>query len=105
MSLLDVWEPEVRANPEERAKREVKKYICIDIDPDQKPLLWWKQYSSQLPVLSKLAHKYLCIPATSVSSERAFSAAGHVINSKRSCLLPEHANMLVFWHKTLSNCY
>jgi len=27
MSLLeDVWEPEVRANPEERAKREVKKY-------------------------------------------------------------------------------
>ena len=62
MSLLeDVWEPEVRANPEERAKREVKKYTCIDIDPDQKPLLWWKQYSSQLPVLSKLAHKYLCI--------------------------------------------
>ena len=97
MSLLeDVWEPEVRANPEERAKREVKKYICIDIDPDQKPLLWWKQYSSQLPVLSKLAHKYLCIPATLVSSERAFSAAGHVINSKRSCLLPEHANMPVF---------
>jgi len=102
MSLLeDVWEPEVRANPEERAKREVKKYICIDIDPDQKPLLWWKQYCSQLPVLSKLAHKYLCIPATSVSSERAFSTAGHVINSKRSCLLPEHANMLVFLAQNL----
>jgi len=56
-------------------------YICVDIVPDQKPLLWWKQYSSQLPVLSKLAHKYLCIPATSVSSERALSVAGHVINS------------------------
>ena len=83
MSLLeDVWEPEVRANPEERAKKEVKKYLCIDSDPKQKPLLWWKQYSSQFPVLSKLSRKYLCIPATSVSSERAFSAAGHVINSK-----------------------
>ena len=58
MSLLeDVWEPEVRANPEEHAKKEVKK---------QKPLLWWKQYSSQFPVSSKLAWKYLCIPATSV---------------------------------------
>ena len=102
MSLLeDVWEPEVRANPEERAKKEVQKYICIDSDPDQKPLLWWKQYSSQFPVLSKLAHKYLCVPATSVSSERAFSTAGHVINAKRSCLLPEHVNMLVFLAQNL----
>ena len=102
MSLLgDVWEPEVRANPEKRAKKEANKYLCIDSDPEQKPLLWWKQYSSQFPVLSKLALKYLCIPATSVSNERAFSAAGHVIKSKRSCLLPEHANMLVFLAQNL----
>jgi len=50
------WGPEVRANPKEHAKREVKKYIWIDSDPDQKPLLWWKQCSSRLPVVSKLAH-------------------------------------------------
>ena len=50
MSLLDdVWEPEVRANPEKRAKKEVKKYMCIDSDPER------KQYSSQFPVKSKLA--------------------------------------------------
>ena len=99
MSLLqDVWEP-CDVNPQEAASKEVGKYLCIDSSLetlDQKPLLWWKQYSLQFPYLSKLAKKYLCIPATSVSSERAFSTAGHVINSKRSCLLPEHANMLIF---------
>ena len=35
MSLLeDVWEPEVRANPEEHSKKEIKKYLCIDSDPE-----------------------------------------------------------------------
>ena len=29
-------------------------------------------------------------------SERAFSVAGHVVNEKRACLLPENVNMLVF---------
>ena len=99
MSLLqDVWEP-CDVNPQEAASKEVGKYLYIDSSLetlDQKPLLWWKQYSLQFPYLSKLAKKYLCIPATSVSSKRAFSTAGHVINSKRSCLLPEHANMLIF---------
>ena len=99
MSLLeDVWEPEVRANTEEHTKKEVKKYLCIDSGPEQSHCY---EYSSQFPVLSKLTQKYLCILATSVSSERAFSAAGHVINFKRSCLLPEYANMLVFLAQNL----
>ena len=43
-----------------------------------------------------MVQKYLCIPATSVPSERAFSAAGHIIKSKQASLLPEHVDMLVF---------
>ena len=61
MSLLqDVWEP-CDVNPQEAASKEVGKYLCIDSSLetlDQKPLLWWKQYSLQFPYLSKLAKKY-----------------------------------------------
>ena len=83
-------------DPQQVASTEIQKYLCIDSDPGQKSLLWWKNYHSQFPLLAKMARKYLCIPATSVPSERAFSTAGHVVNAKRSCLLPENVNMLVF---------
>jgi len=44
---------------------------------------------------------WLRIPATSVPSERAFSSAGHIVNTKRACLLPSSVNMLVFLAENL----
>lgn len=41
------------------------------------------------------------IPATSVPSERVLSAAGHIVNQKRACLLPENVRMLVFLAENL----
>ena len=38
---------------------------------------------------------HLCVPATSVLSDRALSIAGQVVNAKRACLLPDNVNMLV----------
>jgi hypothetical protein len=49
-------------------------------------LSWWKAHSPQFPFLSKVACRYLGIPATSVPSERHFSAAGELISKKRSRL-------------------
>ena len=66
------------------------------------PLVWWKANSFRFPILSTLARKYLAIPATSVPSERAFSAAGHIVNKKRACLHPETVNMLVFLSNNIS---
>ena len=68
---------------------------------DQGPLQWWKSCQGRYPLLSQLAKHYLSIPATSVPCERVFSRAGHVVNAKRSCLLPSNVNMLVFLAENL----
>ena len=44
---------------------------------------WWPT-NSQLPHLKQLALKYLCIPATSASSERYFSSAGLTASELRT---------------------
>ena len=69
---------------------------------NQSPLLWWKSCQGRYPLLSQLAKYYLSNPATSVPCERVFIRAGHVVNSKRSCLLPNHVNMLVFLAENLN---
>ena len=67
----------------------------------ENPLKWWKANSHKYPVLSVLSKKYLAIPATSVPSERVFSAAGNIVSEKRSCLLRELVSRLVFLAKNL----
>lgn len=59
------------------------------------PLQWWRKMASQLPSLSHLAKKTLCIPATSVPSERLFSKAGLLVTKKRASLHPDNVNKLL----------
>lgn len=76
---------------------ELEKYVSLPfIYLDADALQWWKLYHSQLPTVSLLAMKYLCIPGTSVSSERIFSSAGNIITDHRSLLSPGHAEELIF---------
>ena len=67
------------------------------------PLTWWNNIGQrQFPFISKVAFKYLIIPATSVPCERLFSIAGQVLNEKRSSLKDETAAALICLHENLS---
>jgi hypothetical protein len=65
------------------------------------PLEWWRGNAVQIPHLARLARGLLCIPATSASSERLFSAAGLTISARRARLTSEHAEDLLFLRGTL----
>ena len=47
-------------------------------------------------LVAKLANKYLCIPATSAPSERAFSTSGKIVTCQSSSLKSERVDQLVF---------
>jgi hypothetical protein len=65
------------------------------------PLTWWKFNARKYKLLSILASRVLCIPATSAPSERVFSTAGLTIAKDRARLASETANELIFLHEAL----
>lgn len=75
------------------------------LDAEEDPLEWWRESQKLYPRLSLLARKYLCIPATSSSSERVFSTGGNIVTCQRSSLKPDHVNRLVFLAKNLRKKY
>lgn len=76
---------------------ELNKYIqTVEADGETNPLEWWRQHEANFPRVANLAKKYLCIQATSSSSERAFSTSGNIITCRRSTLRPERVDQLVF---------
>ncbi|XP_067236702.1 E3 SUMO-protein ligase ZBED1-like [Chanodichthys erythropterus] len=88
--------------PSHAVEAELNSYLVSPtIDSEMDPLTWWRLHQVNFPHLSKLARKYLCIPATSSPSERLFSTAGNVVTCQRTCLKPTKVNMLVFLAKNL----
>lgn len=71
----------------------------LDFEAD--PLEWWKSNGLTFPNLSKFATKYLCVMATSSSSERLFSRSGNILSPSRSNMKPDMLNMLTFLSKNL----
>uniref|UniRef100_M3ZUA0 HAT C-terminal dimerisation domain-containing protein n=1 Tax=Xiphophorus maculatus TaxID=8083 RepID=M3ZUA0_XIPMA len=81
----------------EQADAELTKFLQEDaIDASCDPLMWWCDNQRRYPLMANLAKKYMCICATSTSSERMFSTAGNIATPERSCLKPHKLNMLVF---------
>jgi hypothetical protein len=60
------------------------------------PLEHWKEHKLQFPNLHKLSQKILCIPASSVPSERIFSATDLVLTQQRNRLKSKHVEKLIF---------
>ncbi|XP_034145491.1 zinc finger BED domain-containing protein 1-like [Esox lucius] len=87
---------------EQAVEAELNSYLFSPtIHSEADPLAWWKLHQVTYPKLTKLARKYLCIPATSSPSERLFSTSGNVVTCQRTCLKPSKVNMLVFLAKNL----
>lgn len=73
------------ATQTETIKTDLQQYLDLppaDIRTD--PLKWWSDHQNQFMCLSKVAQQYLCIPATSVASERDFSTAGRTVTKIRN---------------------
>lgn len=86
-----------RISPLEKAGNEINMYLQYpQLNIEDCPLDWWKKEAVHLPMLSATAKRFLCICATSVSSERTFSTGGNIVNSKRK-------DQLVFLAKNLKH--
>ena len=80
-----------RLTPEAMAEREVKLYREADpLALSGDPLAWWKRDAHMYPLLAKLAKRYLCVPGTSVPSERVSSTASDIITAQRSAITTRH---------------
>ena len=88
-------------------QEEIDGYLQMPVvDVDQSPLELWRREQTQFPMLSKLARKYsICVCATSVASERVFSAANYIASNLRSCLKPTKINQLTFLQRNLNQLF
>ena len=57
---------------------------------------FWRTNKHKFPLLAESARKWLCVPASSASSERAFSAGGAIVSYKRTKLQPEQVEKLLY---------
>lgn len=107
-SLLgEAYRPQQEVGPQKtkaaEAEDEIKRYRARrPAGLQDNPLIWWRENEKEYPLLARMAKRYLCVPGTSVTSERVFSTAGDIITAKRSCLTPGHVNELLFLQKNLS---
>lgn len=82
------------------AQEEIEMYKRVQgIKFNVNPLSFYDEHKSKFPWISALSLRHFCVPACSVSSERIFSLAGHIISQERVRLDPEKADMLIFLHK------
>ncbi|XP_050543057.1 E3 SUMO-protein ligase ZBED1-like [Daktulosphaira vitifoliae] len=79
------------------AKALCRQYFDVEfLNITDNPILFWKNNNLMFGALSEIALKYLCIPATSVPSERIFSKAGQIVSIRRNRLLPKNVDKLLF---------
>ena len=88
----------------EKINKELEKYV-VEQQIKGDPLMWWKGRESCMPTLAKVARAILCVPSSSVPSERVFSKCGQLVNKRRASLKSKNVNMIVFLNKNYSYKY
>lgn len=97
---------EEEVDGEVAVREEVQRYFKLKISNaslSQSPVKWWRERCGAFPVLSKLAAKYLSVPASSASVERVFSQAGLTLTKLRNRMgsdTLEELLMLKYHHAT-----
>ena len=92
--------------PSKYTLNEIEQYqtkIVTDNDRDECPLSYWNRNEKLLPKLSRIANELIPIPATSVKSEQNFSAAGRLINDRRTTIKSDHVDALLFVRSNISH--
>lgn len=77
------------------------RYLSTPASGDVDPLVWWSENSKIFPSVASIAARYLAIPATSVMSERQFSAAGRLVTKMRTRLDPKRVDTIMFLYKNV----
>ena len=86
-----------RSDSSVAAQDEIERYKRMRSEPFKSdPIEFWKKQQYAFPGLSRVARKYLCIPATSASSERTFSTTGAMVCEKRNRLKTDIISTVVF---------
>ncbi|CAI6376400.1 unnamed protein product [Macrosiphum euphorbiae] len=84
-------------NPTVAGIVELDKYLAETLIPrSMDPLQWWSERKHIYPRLFEVVKRRLCIPGTSVPSERVFSKAGQVLTDFRSRLTTDKVEKIVF---------
>lgn len=100
--FIEVHRPDTLDN---RVINEINTYksINIGISEDFDVIQWWHVHESQFPHLYKTSCKILATPASSASSERAFSAARQLLSEKRCNIVKnlEFLNKIMFLHSNI----
>ena len=92
----------------ETAKDVVEDYLKADL-VESKPLAWWASFSvankdnALKQGLCNLARKFLTPSPTSTNCERLFSVAGQILDEKRSSMLPDNLEKLLFLRENILN--
>ena len=64
-------------------------------------LEYWLRQTQECSEIKELVFKLFTIPASSVSSERDCSTAEYTLNKRRSRLLPEKINKILYLNRNL----
>jgi hypothetical protein len=75
----------------------------VKLTEEQSLLAWWNTTSLAYGDLSKLASMLLCVPASSATCERLFSAAGRVLEDRRQNLSSESVDAILLLRSAYSS--